>query len=102
VLVYRDDGDQPHCDIALANGERIRLALDTNGLVVVRLGLAGAGPELLFSGRPAVVAKICAGLVGPKTRSDATPLRILASAVVRIESAASVRAAFLDASESLW
>jgi len=101
VLVFRDDGDSPHCDIALANGDRVRLALDAGGLVVTRLGGAGEAPQLLFSGRPSVVAKICAGLGGPKARTEDSPLRILASAVVRIDSAASVHAAFHEAAASL-
>ncbi len=101
ILLYRDDGDRPHCEIALGNGDRIRLLLGRDGLVIVRIAPSAAQDEPLVRIAPAQVAKVCAGLVGPKGRSDASPLRILAAAAQRIGSAAEVRAAFAEAAAAL-
>jgi hypothetical protein len=98
VLAYRDDGTRPHCEIALGNGDRVQLALDSKGLVIERLG---PRIETLFQASPKVVSQICAGLVGPKGRSDASPLRILAAVIQRLGSAADVRAAFADGAARL-
>jgi hypothetical protein len=98
VLLFRDDGPRPHCEIVLGNGDRIQLVLDAQGLAVDQ-SLPAA--RTLFRAPPKLVAQICAGLIGPKAQSDATPLRILAAVVQRIGSADDVRAAFADVADSL-
>lgn len=95
ILLFRDEGDRPHCEIALANGDRVALALGIDGLMVTRRA------ELLFRASPKTVAAICAALMGPKRETGASPLRILAAAVQRIGSAAEVRAAFETAAAEL-
>jgi hypothetical protein len=94
VLLFRGGGEHPFCQIALAKGDRVQLALDGSGLLVSKLGPPGSPCEVLFRAQPTIVAAICAGLVGPKRQSDASPLRILAAVVQGIGTAAEVRAAF--------
>lgn len=101
MLVYRDDGVRPHCEIALSGGDRVQLALDAAGLVIERLAGDGRSAELLFKAPPKIVSRLCAGLVGPKERTEAPPLRILAATVQRIGTAADVKAAFKAAVASL-
>lgn len=100
ILLYRDDGNLPHREIALDNGDRIRLALGGDGLVIARLAPSSAPGDVLFRAAPAMASRICAGLVGPKRQSEASPLRVLAAAVQRIGSAADVRSAFTAAATS--
>lgn len=94
ILLFRDEGDRPHCEIALANGDRVSLALDARGLAVTQIVAAAPHARLLFRTTPDRVSSICAGMVGPKREADASPLRILAATVQRISSAAEVKAAF--------
>jgi hypothetical protein len=101
VLIYRDDGVHPYCVIALGNGDRVQLSLDADGLVIDRLAFGDTENETVFCAPIGLVSKICAGLVGPKTLTDAPPLRILAATVQRIGSAEDVRAAFTDAMAEL-
>jgi len=101
VLLFRDDGDHPLCQIALGNGDRVQLALDGNGLAVSRLGPPGPAVETLFRASAPLVAMICAGLVGPKRQTEASPLRLLAAVVQPIESAEAVRSAFHEAAAGL-
>ena len=100
ILFFRDDVERPHCEIALAGGERVSLALDRGGLVVAKEGPAGAA-KLLFRAPAELVSLICAGLVGPQRHSHASPLSLLAAMVVRIDTPAEVEAAFRDLEETL-
>ena len=99
ILQFRDGVEKPHSEVRLANGDTVRLALDGGGLIVS--GGPPPGAEILFRARPATVAAICAGLVGPKQESEASPLRLLTAIVQAIGSAREVRAAFEDAAASL-
>ena len=93
IIVFRDDGDRPYSELLLRNGDRVQLTLDGEGLMVTLMD----GPDnrrTLFQANSEVVAQICAGLVRPSNTLKATPLRILVSAVVQLESANEVRAAF--------
>jgi len=101
VTIFRDDGDQPLSQIVLGNGDRVQLALDGSGLIVTRLGPPGPVNEILFRAPAELVASICAGLVGPKRQSQASPLRLLTAIVQPIGSAAEVRAAFQEAVVSI-
>ena len=101
ILLFRDDGSRPRCEIALENGDRVRLVLDADGLAITRIAPTSESNDILFHAAPATVAGICAGLVGPKRQSGASPLQILAATVQRIGSAAEVRSAFAEATTRL-
>jgi hypothetical protein len=101
VLLFRDDGDRPLSQVALSNGDRIQLVLDGNGLAISWLRPSDSATELIFQGPAPLVAALCAGLVGPKRQSSASPLRILTAAVQSLASAHAVRAAFRHATEGL-
>jgi len=99
ILQFHDGIETPTSEVRLANGDTVRLVLDGGGLV-----LSGGPPpraDILFRAKPATVAAICAGLVGPKRDSQASPLRLLTAIVQAIGSAREVRAAFEDAAASL-
>lgn len=101
ILLFRDDGSHPHCQIALDNGDRVQLVLDADGLAITRIAPTSEPKDILFRATPGTVAGICAGLVGPKRQSGASPLQILAATVQRIGSAAAVRSAFVEATAGL-
>jgi hypothetical protein len=93
IIVFRDDGNRPHSELVLRNGDRVQIALGGEGLTVTFIG----GPddwEILFHTDPATVAHICAGLVSSPNAFKATPLRILVSAIVQLGSAGEVRTVF--------
>ena len=93
IAVFRDDADCPHADITLRNGDRIRIVLDGSGMIISQI-VEVADLRTLFQAGPKIVAHICAGLVASPRKLDATPLRILSSAIVLLGSADEVRAAF--------
>jgi hypothetical protein len=97
ILLFRDDSSRPRCEIALDNGDRVQLILDADGLAIARMVPSGGANETIVRAAPEQVARICAGLVGPKERSAASPLRLLAAVVQRIGSAGEVRSAFAAA-----
>src|SRR5262245_52107307 len=101
VLVYRNDGDRPFCEIALDDGDRVQLQLDQSGLVIERQALGDRPGEVLFKGDAALVGDMCAALLGPVPAQKITPLDVLTSVVVQMRSAADVRAAFRDAAKAL-
>ena len=92
IIVFRDDGERPQAELVLSVGDRVKLALDGNGLTVTHAG--PADPAVLFQAGPETVAHICAGLVSSPDSPKVSPLRILVSAVVQLESVSEVRAAF--------
>jgi hypothetical protein len=93
IISFRDNSERPQAELTLRNGDRVRLALDGGGVVISQIGASGS-QTALFKGSPDTVGRICAGLVASPRRLDATPLRILASAIIQIESAAELQAAF--------
>jgi hypothetical protein len=94
VISLRDDGKRPKAEIMLANGDRVELALDRDGLTI-----SHADGPLLFFGSPDFVARICAGLVS--STAGVTPLKVLAGLVVQLGSADQVRNVFSEAAEAL-
>jgi hypothetical protein len=100
IIVFRDDGERPHSELVLSGGDRVKLALDGNGLTVTHDG--SADPAVLFQADPETVAQICAGLMSSSNSPKASPLRILVSAVVQLESASEVRAAFESAAAQVF
>ena len=100
VLVYRDDDEQPWADVALADGERVRLFLDRGGLVITRLAGAGRPAALLFEADPDLTSRLCAGLFRLETTPKPTPLRILVAAVVQLRSAEDIGSVFQHAAQA--
>ena len=96
IITFRDDGPRPQAELVLCNGDRVRLALDHDGLVITTIGQPDH-PTVLFKASPHMVGHICAGLIASPRTVNATPLNILVSAVVQLGSAAEVRAAFEQA-----
>jgi hypothetical protein len=93
IIVFRDDSERPHSELVLSSGDRVKLALDGDGLTVTGIG-GPDDPAVLFQADSETVAHICAGLVSPSNPLKVSPLRILVSAVVQLASARDVRAAF--------
>ena len=98
VLTFRNDGDKPHSEIALANGERVRLQLDKYGLVIERQ-TEGAPPAVLFKGDADLVTDICMAFVGSKPASRQTALELLTSIVTQLPLTQHVQEAFTAASK---
>ena len=101
VLIYRNDGDRPFCEIALDDGDRVQLQLDKAGLVIERQSLGARPREVMFKGGADVVTDMCVALLGPVAAKKTTPLDVLVSVVVQMGSAADVRAAFRAAAKAL-
>ena len=101
VLIYRNDGERPFCEIALNDGDRVQLQLDKMGLVIERQALGERPAEILFKGGVDLVAAMCVALLGPVAAKKTTPLDVLVSVVVQMGSAADVRAAFHAAAKAL-
>jgi hypothetical protein len=100
VLLFRDEAQERQAEIALANGERIRVVIARNGLVIKKLD--GANPKSLFEANSAIVAHLCAGLISSPKTVDASPLRIIVTAVGQLQSAADIEKAFHDAAAQIF
>jgi len=96
VLTFRNGGDSPHSEIALANGERVRLQLDKYGLVITQ-----DADAVLFKGDADLVTDMCMAFVGSKPASRATALELLTSIVTQLPSANHVREAFTAAAKAV-
>ncbi len=101
VLTYRNDADNPHCEIALANGERVRMQIDKYGLVIEQQPAGEQTPALLFKGDADLVTDMCMAFVGSKPASRQTALELLTSIVTQLPSAQHVREAFVAASKAV-
>ena len=93
IISFRDDSERPQAELSLRNGDRVRLVLDGGGVVISQVGSSGS-QAVLFKASPDMVGRLCAGLVVSPRTLDATPLGILASAIIQMGSATEVRAAF--------
>ena len=101
VLVYRNDGERPTCEVALDDGDRVQVLLDRGGVVITRQALGARPEEILFTADPDATAAMCAALLGPVSAAHTTPLDILVAAVIQIPTARQVRAAFDAAAKNL-
>ena len=101
ILTWRNDGGQPHCDMLLENGERVRIVLGTDGVAIDRLGLDRRPSETLFRGDADLAARICHGLLDGRSPAASSPLDILARTVAGLPTAAAVKHAFADAAAAL-
>lgn len=95
IVYYSDDLRRPEAEVVLANGDRVRLILDQDGLTIFRLApLTTAG--VIFHADEHLVSHICAALLKPEATPTPSPLRILVSAIVQVGSAEDVAHAFAD------
>lgn len=101
ALTYRNNVDKPHCEIALANGERVRLQLDKYGLVIEQQPVIEQTPTILFKGDANLVTDMCMAFAGSKPASRQTARELLASIVTQPPSAHHVREAFKAASKAV-
>jgi hypothetical protein len=94
VISYIEDKMHPRAEVALPNGDHIRLTLDRNGLTIIRIGGPRHFAELLFQADANLASRMCAALFSLETTPKPTPLRILVAAVVQLVSAEKVGNAF--------
>ncbi len=97
LLAYRNDLENPFCEIAFDNGERITVRLAADGITIDRLAGDGRSVEALFRATPEIAARICAALIHPAPAGQTTPLDILLAAVTALGSPGKVARAFRDA-----
>jgi hypothetical protein len=94
VLVWRNDGSAPFCEMLLDRGERIAVSLTAAGATIERLPDSHGPREMLVRASPDDIAWICATLgVG---RPDEV-LDVIVGIVERLGSAEQVREAFAAA-----
>jgi hypothetical protein len=96
IIAYREDGERPHAEVALVNGDRIFVTLDRDGLAIAR-----QDGSVVFHANSRLVSQLCAGLVEGQLNPPATPLQILLAAVVQLGSADAATAAFEAAGATL-
>lgn len=101
ILVYRNDGEKPFCEIALDDGAHVQLRLDAAGLVIERQALDRRPAEILFQSDADTVTDMCRALMGPAPATRQTALEVLSSVVTQLPSADSVRDAFKAAAQAL-
>lgn len=93
VLNYRGDDEQPHCEIALNSGERVKIRVNREGVLIERAA-DGGGTEILFRGTPDIVADIYDALLSPNTARKTAPLDMMMFLVSQLPSAVDIRNAF--------
>ena len=101
VLVYRNDGERPTCEVALDDGDRVQLKIDKTGLLIERQAVGAAPAEVLFKGDAEAVTDMCMALLGSTPASRKTALELLASVVTQLPTAAHVREAFNAAAKAV-
>ncbi len=93
ILAFRDDAEQPHAHLVLANGDRIIILLDRSGVTITEIG---AEPKTLFQANPKVVSRLCASFLNPNELNTAKSLQILVAVVLQLFDAAGVERAFRE------
>jgi hypothetical protein len=96
IISYVDDSERPRAEIVLANGDRIHVALDRDGLAIRQVQRL-VPSRVLFQADPSTVSHLCAGLIPSPDEGTPTPLQILVSAIVQLPSADLVARAFREA-----
>ena len=100
IIAFRDDGGHPQAELMLRNGDSVRVECDRNGLTVTQVGMADKS-VVIFEADPETVGHICAGLVASPRTINASPLRILTSAMIQLGSVAELQAAFQQAAAQI-
>ena len=101
VLVYRNTGHEPYCEVALDNGDTVLVRLDERGATIERQAKNAGPSERLFQASPDVVTDLCLLLIGNAAAPKSTPLDLLVSIVSQMRSADDVRVAFKQASAAI-
>jgi hypothetical protein len=94
LLRYRGYGGQPFCEVALENGDRVRICVDAGGVTIKRETRLDRAEEILFIGTLHVVTEICLALLDGRPASETTVLDVFLSVVSRFRSGDDIRAAF--------
>jgi hypothetical protein len=97
VLRYRSGGTEPHCELALENGDHVLITLERSGVTIRRLARGDKPEQILFLGSVDVVADICVALLDRRPASETSVLDIFVSVVSQFRSAEDIRAAFAEA-----
>jgi hypothetical protein len=93
LVTYERDCFRPFGEVVLDNGDRIRVAMGTDGVSIERLPGFGVDPKLLFQASPDVASWICVSLQQGKG-ATASPLDIIVNLVLSLGSVASISGAF--------
>ena len=101
LMRYRSYGDQPYCEVALENGDRVLITVEAAGVTIKRLPRRDAAEEILFIGCVHLVTDICMALLDGRPASETTVLDVFLSVVRQFRSADDIRAAFAKVSEGL-
>ena len=96
IVSYSEDQARPQAEVALLNGDRVKLTLDSDGLSIKRLPGPGGPAKMLFQADANLVSHMCAALFRLETTPKPTPLRILVATVVQLGSAEEVGNAFRE------
>jgi hypothetical protein len=99
IIAFRDDVEQPHAHLTLANGDRLVILLDRSGVTITKIG---ADPKMLFQANSEIVSRLCASFLDPKRLNTARSLQILAAVVLQLEDAASVERTFREVTAKVY
>ena len=97
VMRYRSDGAQPHCELALENGDHVLITIERSGVTITRLARRDRPEEILFLGSVPVVADICLALLDRRPAAETSVLDTFVSVVSQFRSGEDIRAAFAAA-----
>jgi hypothetical protein len=97
ITVFDDSAATPNAEIALAGGDRVTLTLERGRLVIRDV----TGGKVIYEARPDVVSEICVSMTMSRDPIRASPLKLLASLVSRMPSAAEVTKTFRAAEAAI-
>ena len=98
LLRYRSYGGQPFCEVALENGDRVRVMLEAGGVTIKREPRPGIPEEVLFLGPVHLATEICVAMLDGKAASETSVLDVFLSIVSQFRSADDIRACFAKVS----
>src|SRR5215467_13688470 len=97
VMRYRSGGTEPHCELALENGDHVLITLERSGVTIRRLARGDKPEQILFLGSVHVVADICLALLDGEPAFETNVLDLFVSIVSKFRSAEDIRTAFAEA-----
>lgn len=98
LLRYRSYGGQPFCEVALGNGDRVRVMVEAGGVTIKREARPGIPEEILFLGPVHLATEICVAMLDGKAASETSVLDVFLSIVSQFRSADDIRACFAKVS----
>jgi len=98
LLRYRSYGDQPFCEVALQNGDRVLIRVEAGGVIIKREARPDTPEEIVFLGSVHLATDICLAMLDGKPASETTVLDVFLSVVNQFRTADDVRAAFAKVS----